>query len=185
MLIYSNGNKTDPKVVVICDAPSAKAYQEGQCMSRPVANEFKNYATDAGFVREDFAFIIPCPPLREEDTTSDAVTKAVVLGYRNAFMDEFAKLLATGTVKLIIYLGKHAGLQYEGKSVKITTARGQITKRDDGIMVAPMLSPQHIMKRPEVKPLFLADWSLVGKMRSGGWSYQSHQNSRTGGPHRL
>lgn len=168
------------KVLVITDAPPPSAYDLGEVMSKPAMKLFGKFAKAEGFSAEDFTFVTPCPPVPAEFDTSETKIKKFVL----EFADEFNELLAkhVGRAKVILALGKLGNLQHAGKSVKITVARGVFCKRESTgkIPVMPLLSPPHILRRPEMTDIYESDFRQVGALAECGWSVKELHDSSTG-----
>lgn len=178
--IYVTGNTTNPKCVVVCDVPTVKAFEQRHAMSVPASEKFREEAERSGFTRNDFAFIIPCPPFTEDMQHSEKQAKAFLKEWRERFLAKFLPLLSGA--KLIMYMGKYAGHQVMGSEVKITEKRGQI-HRESGyaIPVLPMLSPRNVLIRPEVAETFETDFRLAGSFKNAGWSFQQYTHQRLRG----
>src|SRR6185503_4759178 len=183
-VIYSTGNLRNPKVVVVCDIPTVKAYAAGHAMSVACMDKFREEAERSGFVKDDFAFVIPAPPMSEHDATSEARTNAFLDGHRPLFMATLNGLLSKGPA-LLMYCGKHAGRQVMGKTIQITKKRGQIHNEEGfNIPVLPMLSPGNVLRRPEVAETFETDFRLAGAFKEAGWSLRGYSNSRLRGEYK-
>lgn len=181
------GNLTDPKVVVVCDVPPEPAHRRGKVMTNPAMALFKHYVMRAGFEQGDFAFITPAPPIPEEAAMSDSKTNEFLDTHREEFLSQFREV--SRKASMVMYLGRFAGRQFMGRSVKITQARGQIhpvkgVALGREIPVLPLLSPGNVLRRPEVEEIFETDVLLGGEFKKSNWSVAKYEGGRMNGDYK-
>lgn len=180
--ILSAGNFKTPNVLVVTDPPSEKSWENGKVMTPACVRIFQNAAIENDFGINDFCFVCPCPPIPEEAATDSRVNKFLDF-HRDDFLSVFNPLVEK--VKLVIYLGKWAGRQVRGRTVKITEARGQIQEYDSiPVPVLPLLSPSGVLRRPENAEIFETDFRLAGVLRDHDYSLEDYSVSRLQGNYR-
>lgn len=162
--IYADG-EDDAPILVVCDAPPRDAYKRGQAMSNAVSRVFAEEAEKNGFKREDFSFITPCPPMPDKVKDSDSRQSK----YLEFFKEDFDDLISEFSPQLVVYLGKSAGRQFTGRAIKITKVRGQVKKTPEGKPTLPLLSPSHILRRPELRDVWEADFRYMAALRDSNW----------------
>lgn len=169
-----SGNPEAP-IVVICDAPTLAQWRHGVPIGGKPFDLFADKAVMYGLVKDDFAFVSPCAPIPELVEGSEKREKAFVDQYREALrrtVDRFEH------AKVYVYLGKTAGYALTAKTVKITKQRGVVRKVDGlPIPVLPLLSPNHVLRRPENMELFEADMNMLRILREGGWQVDAAANA--------
>jgi len=174
------GQTNSPAVVVVCEPPSEETFNSCQVMARAQMQCFELYASRAGFVREDVGFITCSPPIPETEAATESKTHKFLEEYRAAFWDAFTAM--TAGAKMVIYLGKYAGRQVMGRSIKITQARGQIHSvggvAEGPMPILPMLSPGNVLRRPEVAETFETDFLLGGEFKKSGYNIAEYEGSR-------
>jgi len=145
-------------------------------MSNAVMRVFRENATACGFHRDDFVFVTPCPPIPADMAVSDSRTNAYLDQYRERFIVTLRPLAQRAGV--VLYLGRWAGRQVTGKTVKITKARGRIqTVSGVPAPVLPLLSPGQVLRRPENRDIFSSDFKLAGNLREADWSFQEYTDT--------
>jgi len=183
-MIHVNGYE-GASVVVVCDAPPTKCYDEGRMMTPPTMKVFSREMSRLGLGPSDFVFLNCSPPIPEEAAGSDKRTNEFLDLHRAEFLERLEEQLHSA--KAIIYLGKHAGKQLLGRAVKITQERGQIHERKvcgQTIPVLPLYSPSYVRTRPEVEEIFQTDTQLLGALRDADWDLEAYQSSRLNGNYR-
>jgi uracil-DNA glycosylase family 4 len=164
------------KVLVVCDAPPFRVYEQGAVMSGNAGKMFRREAEEAGLDFSEMGFIIACPPMPEDTLKSDKRATDFLASFHEDFHeiveDEFP------SIKLVMCLGKFAVQQWQGRPVKITKVRGTIQKAEQKgkPCVLPMYSPTHALSRPEVLPEFRADMRQAGDLRAAGWNPDKQQS---------
>ena len=177
-----SGNEIDPKVVVVCEPPSEKVWDEGKVMSPACMRVFQRQAIDCGFGKDDFCFITPCGYLPEDAATDSRVNKFLDT-QREEFLAEYT-VLAEGA-KLVIYLGKVAGRQVLGRSVKITEVRGQVRQLEGHpAPILPLLSPGMVLRRPEQADIFNTDFRLAKQLRDAAWDMEAFEDAHLTGKYK-
>lgn len=168
MLPYSGSPNAD--VLVICDVPTKKAWDRGVPIEGPSLSLFADVMTSYGFTRDSFAFLAPCPPMPDTIAGSAARESKFIAEYR----DEVLAVIAEHRPKLLVYMGGTAGRQVVGKQVAITRARGQMYRLDHiPCPVVALLSPGHVLRRPELQDIFRTDSLLLSSMRDGGYTFEA------------
>jgi uracil-DNA glycosylase family 4 len=163
------GNKK-ADVLVVCDPPSAWLWQKGLPIGGDAIKLFARIAEECGFSKDDFYFVSPCPPIPEEIESSDKRINDFVNPYREQVLDTIQRI----DPALIVYLGKWAGRIVMGRPQQIMKARGSFTDTDipglGRVPVLPMLSPGHVLRRPEMHDIFRTDFYMVERLRDLDWS---------------
>lgn len=160
----------EAEIVVVCDTPSFPVYQAGKVMSKPAIDTFAAEARGAGFEGRDFFFVTCCPPIPEQDAATEGRINKFVDGYRDELMGVLKLLQSERKAKLLIYMGKTAARVIEGGPVKITKVRGRLrVVKDLPWPVLPLLSPQHVVKRPETAAVFRMDFQQLKSLRDCGF----------------
>ena len=163
--VLTKGN-SDAPILVVCDAPTASAYKNGEVMSSGYMELFLDSAEQCGLYEDDFYFITPCPPLPESFKKSDAKKR----DYLKEHQDEFwLKADQAREQQLTLCLGALASRQCHGRAVKITKSRGMVEKNQKDQNVLTMYSPSHIKARPEEKDIFMADMATLGRLYDAGF----------------
>ncbi len=181
--------KASAPILVVCDPPPGKSWAEGRrIVMYPKAKEmFLKIGKECGFAEKDFLFVCPCPPIPEEIEASDKRITDFVAPYRDRLLD----IVAEVKPMMIIYLGKWAGRLTMGRAVQITKARGSIVEETfaslDGeeppgmtIPVLPMLSPGHVLRRPENYDIFRTDFLMAQRLRDEKYNVAKVALSKTG-----
>lgn len=162
--------KLSAPILVLCDPPRHyAAWNNAEPLTKDAYRIFTAAAKACGFSKEDFCFVCPCPPIPEELQASDKKIAAFVEPYREPFLD----LLNEAQPKLLMYTGKWAGRIATGRATQIMKARGAFTRlvfEDIGTFnVLPMLSPAHVLSRPEMQDIFNTDFMMAETLRNTGW----------------
>jgi len=156
------------EVVVVCDTPPANVWEAGQVMSGQASQLFGRYAEASGFTKEDFVFITPCPPMPDTCYGSAKRENAFI----SSFQGEFRQALqGFANAKFVLFLGATAGRQTLNRPIKITKIRGQIAK-DTALLPCPamgLLSPAHVLRRPELTDIYEADFRQLAILRDADW----------------
>lgn len=152
-------------IVVICDAPTHKLWHARVPLGGPPFDLFRDMAERHGFNADSFAFITPCAPIPANVDGSDRREKQYIDQYREAL---HRTLLSYDNAKLVVFTGKHAGYALTGKPIKITQQRGVVRQFDRvANPVLPMLSPQHVLRRPELKDIMATDFNMLKIIADG------------------
>ena len=168
----------DKKILVVTDALPQSVYGKGEVMSAPAYRLFLREADRNGFDEEDFAFITPCPPIPIDLEGSESKIAAFVAQYREEFVAVVQSLVRDCSG--VIALGKVGNRQLMGKAVQITKARGTfctspITK---DLPVLPLLSPFHVLRRPELKDIYDSDFRQLAAIRDAEWDLGIYNESK-------
>lgn len=162
------GNKK-ADVLVVCDPPSAWLWQKGLPIGGDAIKLFGRIAEECGFLKDDFYFISPCPPIPEEIESSDKRITDFVNPYREQVLSTIRRV----DPAVIVYLGKWAGRIVMGRPQQIMKVRGSFTDTDipelGRVPVMPMLSPGHVLRRPEMSDIFRTDFYMLERLRDLDW----------------
>lgn len=158
------------KVLVVCDPPyNDEQWDKGLPLTGKALNLFAGNSAECGFVKNDFIFVSCAPPIPEAFEASDKKTSEFIAPFR----DELLQIIAEVNPKLIIYTGKLAGKQVMGRSTQITKVRGSFQSVEfpgiGKLTVLPMLSPAHVLRRPENLDIFRTDFLMAGRLRELNW----------------
>lgn len=165
MKVRSKGPE-NATIVVIADTPTRTAWQDGKIMGRREMDVLSANLEAQGVTPREVRFITPSSPLPQEALGIEKKVGEWLSLHRDHFLQELQK----SSPRLIIYLGKEAGRQLMGRPVKINSARGTLTTdKATGTLVLPLLSPRHVLRRPEVRDIFYTDIRTVGTLKAGGW----------------
>ncbi len=176
------GNTLTAKVLVVADPPPVRAWEKSDVMSPAASKVFSMVAMGCGFKQNDFCFIAPCPPMRDEGATDSKANKFLEQ-YREEFLTVFNSIAPE--VGLIVYLGKWAGRQVMGRSIKIMDVRGQIHEYEGlPAPVLPLMSPSTVLRRPENAEIFETDFKLAGALRDSDWDLSHYISTRLQGRYR-
>jgi len=163
------GNKK-ADVLVVCDPPSDFLWGRKTPMGSDALKLFSKVASACKFHKDDFGFMSPCPPIPEEIENSDKRITEFVSAYREQVLETARRV----DPAIIMYLGKWAGRVLMGKPQQITKARGTFTEvHIDGmgsVPVLPMLSPGHVLRRPENHDIFRTDFYMLERLRDLNWN---------------
>lgn len=165
-------------VLVVCDPPPLGPWKEGnKVILYPKAKQlFLRTAAECGYREKDFLFVCPCPPIPEEIEASEKRIGDFIAPYAARLLD----IIAEQQPQFIIYLGKHAGRLTMGRPVQIMKARGSFVQGDFSgvpIPVLPMLSPNHVLRRPENHDIFATDFLMAKKLREENFSLKRVQKT--------
>lgn len=157
-------------IMVVCDPPKEKwEWDNEKILSGKQSEVFAEAAQACGFKKDDFFFVMPCPPIPEEFEASDKKAYEFVDSYRQGILD----ILAKADPKLIMYLGKFGGRAVTGKPVKIMKNRGAFQRMElpgAGFRtILPMISPKQVLARPETKDIFNTDFIMAERLKELGW----------------
>lgn len=161
--------REDAPILIITDAPGKHAYDTGGVMSGPQMKLIQRVSQANGIPGNQFRIVTPCPPIPDEISTSERKIGDFLALYRQELLDEVEACGAS--IRLIVTLGKVALRQLMGKQVKITEARGSLTTCDalPDASVLPLLSPAHVLRRPEMLPIFEGDFRQIPSLRDADW----------------
>lgn len=168
MSIIAKGSKSAP-ILVVTDAPSNRAYQEGEVMDAKSFLLFVDAAEEVGFRGKDFVFVTPCSPIPYEDIKSERRKKEHLAKYKEAFDATISRTKP----RVVVTLGATGSRQYLGKPVKITKARGQPTMMEGGVAHMAMLSPSYCTTYPENDPMFRADFSTLKRLADADYDVEA------------
>jgi uracil-DNA glycosylase family 4 len=172
------GGNPDAQIAVVCDSPSQNVWAAGNVMSTHAMNVFGQQAKDCGMTKDDFFFVTCSPPIPEEHAVSEGRVSKFVQPYGEELMRTLQQLQHC---KLVIYLGKTAGRQVHGRSIKINSLRGRFQNlpiNGRQVPVLPMLSPANVLRRPEVASIFNADFHQITAFREAGWNVKRYEAAR-------
>ncbi len=156
------------KVVCIMDVPSERFYLSEQLCNDDAWQVFWHNADLNGFKRTDFCFLSPSPPIPEDMANSEAKVGKFLAEYRQEFLAQLDK--HSKKAKAIVVFGKNAGRQLTGRPVKITKIKGVMTSiKDSTLPVLPLLSPQNVVSRPDIRKVFEAEFRQLGFLRDAHW----------------
>lgn len=160
--------KLDAPIIIITDAPGKHVYETGGVMSAAQMKLLQRVAKESSIPGAEFRIITPCPNIPDEISTSERKIGEFLAVYRQEMLDAVAE---STDPKLIITFGKVALRQLMGRQVKMMEARGSLTTCDaaPGAAVLPLLSPAHVLRRPENFPIFQGDFLQVGTLRDENW----------------
>ncbi len=165
----NRAGREDAPILIITDAPGKHAYDTGGVMSSPQMKLIQKFAQANGIPGNQFRIVTPCPPIPDEISTSERKIGDFLAVYRHEFIQEVQA--NAETTRLIVTLGKVALRQLMGKQVKITEARGSLTTCEvlPDAAVLPLLSPAHVLRRPEMLPIFEGDFRQIPSLRDANW----------------
>lgn len=167
-------------ILVVCDTPNHGVWNKGMVMSVPHMKLFSSIAERAGFRKEDFVFLTPSSPIPEECQGSDSRTNKWMDNSSAAFAEAIEDLTSRLPITCVLSLGKMGGRQTMGRSVAITKARGTFTESPltGDLPVLPLLSPSHVLARPENRDVFESDFRQLSSLRDCGWVMDSFRQSQ-------
>lgn len=159
----------DPKLLVICDAPSQLGHESGDCMTpkqRARLISMLGAAADEGV-----AFLSPCLPIPEAISENERLAAEHIEKSAPEFIEAVKYFLPS--IKCIVTLGKNALRQAAGKAIKITTARGSFHKfeRTGDVPVMPVQSMANLFIRPQIAPIVESDLRQVTTLAENAWEY--------------
>ncbi len=167
------GNLNAP-VLVVCDAPSVRTWNDGAPISHSQLVWFARLAGAQGFTRDDFCFVGLCPPISAQDKNSASRKWAHVERHaapvRQALLD--------ANPQLVVTFGELASRVVLGRAVKITKVRG-VAVMHDGVPVYPMLSPGFVERIPDHEPLFRGDMFNLAMIRLANYDPSCVQRTET------
>lgn len=163
-----------PKVLVITDALSGAAYERGDVMTKPAHTLFIKEAEKSGFTEEDFIFITPCPPIPSELEGSESKIGKFIAQYHEEFLEIVSK--EKKNCRAVITLGKCGSRQLSGRATQITKARGTFctTAATDALPVLPLLGPFHVLRRPEMRDVYDADFRQLSGLKEVDWDLEAY-----------
>jgi uracil-DNA glycosylase family 4 len=159
------GNVESAPIVVICDPPKRAALQAGLPTDPESLKLFARYAFPAGLTKEDFLFVMLCPPMPRDALNSESRKWAHVEPHVDAIWE---RIRATNP-RCIVTWGKEASRVILGRAVAITKARGKAVRHED-YLVLPMLSPSMILKVPDHAPTFNADVQTLARLKQDNFA---------------
>jgi len=159
----------DPKLLVICDAPSQLGHESGDCMTPKQRTRLLSMLGAAA--DEGVAFLSPCLPIPEAISENERLTAEHIEKSAPEFIEAIAYFLPS--IKCIVTLGKNALRQAAGKAIKITTARGSFHKfeRTGDVPVMPVQSMANLFIRPQIAPIVESDLRQVTTLAENAWEY--------------
>ena len=158
------GNANAP-IVVVCDAATPEAYEQGRALALKYHQHFALVAKEFGFSRDDFLFVGLCPPVPRQDVRSAFRRWAHV----EPHVEAVREIIARHDPRMVVTFGELATRAVLGRAVKITKVRGVAVVREDGPPVYPMLSPGFVAKVPDHASTFRADVSTLSRIRDAEW----------------
>lgn len=163
-------------VLVITDAISGAAYERGDVMTKPAHEMFLKEAERNGFTEEDFTFVTPCPPIPAEYDGSESKIGKFIAEYHEEFLNVVQKEKAK--CKAVLTLGKCGNRQLAGKATQITKARGTFCKMPPTgeTPVLPLLGPFHVLRRPEMRDIYDADFRQLAGLKENNWDLEEYLN---------
>ena len=152
----------DAPIVVVCDPPSVKNFNEEYTMNPGAMRLFADYAEKAGFDGDDFVFVSPCEPIPDRAKGSDARER----DHLKSNFDAFMATMELFDPDCIITLGKHAIKQVSNRAVKIMKVRGQAQEYPTfpGVPVLPMISPAQVIRLPDNLDMFVTDMHMLRQL---------------------
>ncbi len=159
------GNKTNPDVIVICDAPKVWEFNKRTPIGKNELELFGRYVGKSGFGESEFLFISPCGPVPKEYENSEKKKAEHLALYR----EQFLRLLDTYSPKVIVCFGNMALRQLYGKAVMVSKARGRIDTSLPRAPVMAMNSPANVLRVPELTELFEADIRTLKRFQDTGY----------------
>jgi DNA polymerase I-like protein with 3'-5' exonuclease and polymerase domains len=165
-----------PSVLVVTDAISGAAYERGDVMTKPAHEMFLKEAEKNGFDEEDFTFVTPCPPIPAELDGSESKIGKFVAEFHEEFLQVVQK--EKKGCKAVLTLGKCGSRQLAGKATQITKARGTFCKMGltDDLPVLPLLGPFHVLRRPEMRDIYDADFRQLADLKEHNWNLEDYLN---------
>lgn len=159
----------DPKLLVICDAPSQLGHENGDCMTPKQRTRLLDMLGSAA--DEGVAFLSPCLPIPEAISENEKLTGNHIEESAPEFIEAVKYFLPS--IKCIVTLGKNALRQAAGKAIKITTARGSFHKfeRTGDVPVMPVQSMANLFIRPQIAPIVESDLRQVTTLAENAWEY--------------
>jgi uracil-DNA glycosylase family 4 len=155
----------DPRLLVVCDAPSQIGFQRGSCITdkqRGLLTEMLGSAALGGIV-----YVSPCSPIPEAISENERK----VAEFLAEHAAEFRKAISSWRPSIVVTLGKHALRQVAGRPIKITEARGTFhTFESTGqTPVMPVMSMSNLLIRPQIRPVMESDLRQVADAAENGW----------------
>jgi uracil-DNA glycosylase family 4 len=163
-----SAGSNDAQILFVADAPSKRAYDLGQVMTDSQMSLLRRLCYENGVAGKSIRIVIPCPYIPDDITHNERKVGEFLAAFRSQLVAIVKKM---PNLKLIVTLGKTALRQVVGRSVKITEARGQLTPCAlvDRVLLLPLLSPAHALRRPEVMPMLEGDFKQIGSLVESSW----------------
>lgn len=158
----------DAPIVCVVDAPSAEVFSKGRAMPPQATKLFHEIAQAHGFDSRDFAFITPCPPIPPEADGSAKREKQFMEQHTTAFWEALSMFAGR---RIVLAMGKTAAEAVMQRPVQITKVRGRVVPATDrtGCPVSFSLSATNVLRRPEVRPTYEADFAMLARLRQSDW----------------
>jgi len=165
-VVQSSGNKINPKVVIVGEAPGADELEEGKPFIGKCGKLLRQTLTNAGF-NDDNSLItntIPCRPENNKFPQDDSIVKSC----KNMWLKEELRLLDPDFLLLVGSKSLKFMLRMQG----ITKVRGQWYKRKFNgktIQLMPTFHPSYVLRtqyskdKAYVQEAFIKDIMAVGK----------------------
>lgn len=151
-VIWGEGNP-DAEIIVLLDNPGAREDKQGEPFICGTRQALYAATAKAGLEEDDLylTYVLRCRPRRKYDKK---LARTTCLGY-------LREQIAAKHPKLLTCLGNVAAQAYlEDSQAEIKNLRGKATMHN-GIATAFSYHPLAIRRRPNLQPLFEADWQLV------------------------
>jgi len=170
-LVWGNA---EAKVLVVCDAlvesnrKAMEAWNAGLPATAEAMHLMRETARAAGIDLTDVAFVRLAPPIGDIALTSAARKWAHV----EAHVEALREIITARQPRLVVTTGELASRALLGRSVQITKSRGAIeqakgvTVGGAPVPVMPMFAPGFVLRNPEHRPVFEADWRTIAKLRA-------------------
>ncbi|HBK85695.1 MAG TPA: uracil-DNA glycosylase [Firmicutes bacterium] len=151
-IIWGEGNP-DARIIVLLDNPGAREDKLGEPFVCGTRQALYTATAKAGLGENDLyvTYVLRCRPRKKYDKE---LARSTCLGFLH-------EQIAAKHPKLLVCLGNVAAQAYlENNQAEIKNLRGKITMHN-GIATAFSYHPLAIRRRPNLQPLFEADWQLV------------------------
>lgn len=158
----------DAPIVCVVDAPSLEVFNKTRAMPPQATKLFHEIAQQHGFQSRDFAFITPCPPIPANVEGSAKREKLFMEEHTVAFWEVLNMFAGR---KLVLAMGKTAAEAVMQRAVKITKVRGQVIPGTERTQcpVSFSLSATNVLRRPEVRPTYEADFAMLSRLQQSEW----------------
>lgn len=134
---------------------------EGRVLSEGASGVLSHNLKEAGFKQKDFAFMpsVRCGFDKDRYTTAD---KKEITKRCRTYLNQVIQHVKP---EVIIPLGVDATQMVEGRAVKISKARGVLSRSEEHhTNVMPTYDPEYVFQRPENEPLFASDCRTLRRL---------------------